>query len=113
MQLQLHLFCLFFTLIIKKFRRTEKVSVLRNLKNQANYSIKCVDGEVQIGLYGFSLALVLPYSGWSVHSMFIKKALKAILSTGIIGDVLNINVRYLDFFKANIFDNINMAFLVL
>ena len=36
MQLQLHLFCLFFTLIIKKFRRTEKVSVLRNLKNQAN-----------------------------------------------------------------------------
>jgi uncharacterized protein (TIGR04255 family) len=79
-----------------------------NLKNQANYSIKCVDGEVQIGLYGFSLALVLPYSGWSVHSMFIKKALNAILSTGIIGDVLNINVRYLDFFKANIFDNINL-----
>ena len=36
MQLQLHLFCLFFTLIIKKFSRTEKVSVLRNLKNQAN-----------------------------------------------------------------------------
>ena len=36
MQLKLHLFCLFFTLIIKRFRRTEKVSVLRNLKNQAN-----------------------------------------------------------------------------
>lgn len=38
MQLQLHLFCLFFTLIIKKFRKTEKVSVLRNLKKSGKFT---------------------------------------------------------------------------
>ena len=36
MQLQLHLFVSPFTLIIKNSVKTEKVSVLRNLKNQAN-----------------------------------------------------------------------------
>ena len=44
MQLKLHLFCLFFTLIIKRFRRTEKVSVLRNLKNQANLPARSITG---------------------------------------------------------------------
>jgi uncharacterized protein (TIGR04255 family) len=80
-----------------------------NLKNQATCSIKCGDdGEVQIGPYGFSVALILPYKGWVVHREFIEKAIKAILPIGIIGNVSYINVRYLDFFKNNIFDNINL-----
>jgi len=82
-----------------------------NLRNQATNSISCAfDGEVQIGPYGFSLSMLLPYKGWIEHRLFLKKVLEAVNPLGICDDILHINVRYLDFFKANIFDKINLRF---
>ena len=39
---------------------------------------------------------------------FIKKAIENIRQPGLIKDVGNINLRYLNFFKSNIFDNIEL-----
>src|SRR5574344_3040242 len=80
-----------------------------NLRNAATNSIRCAsDGEVQIGPYGFTFAILLPYKGWAEHRLFIKKVLDAVIPLGIVGDISYINVRYLDFFKTNIFDKINL-----
>lgn len=80
-----------------------------NLKNQATNSINCGDeGDVQIGPYGFSFNLRLPYKGWSKHKLFIHKTCTAIFATEVVGNINHVNLRYLDFFDTEIFDKINL-----
>lgn len=80
-----------------------------NLMNQATNSIKCrQDGDIQIGSYGYSFNLRLPYAGWTVHREFLDKVNEAIHKIDIIENIVNVNLRYLDFFQSKIFEKINL-----
>lgn len=62
-----------------------------------------------IGPNVISFANFGEYKGWEDFSLFIYQMLEKILSTNIIHKITNTELRYINVFKENIFDFINLA----
>lgn len=79
-----------------------------NLRNKPTHRIECRNGLISVGPHILSISILPPYKSWSNCISFIKKAIENIRQPGLIKEVGNINLRYLNFFKSNIFDNIEL-----
>lgn len=80
-----------------------------NLKNKPTHQIVCNDGIVLIGSNVLSFGILPPYKSWNVVQSFIKKVIKIIATGSIIKGISQVNLRYLNFFELNIFENIKLS----
>lgn len=81
-----------------------------NLTDKPTHQIVCERGIVAIGTNIISIGLIPPYISWDNFDSFIDLILNNIYQEVIKG-VTNISIRYLNFFKSNIFDHINLKII--
>jgi uncharacterized protein (TIGR04255 family) len=79
-----------------------------NLKNSPTHQITCEKGIVSIGSNVLSIGIIPPYNSWLIFKDFANLVIDAIIKGKLIKSVSNINIRYLNFFKFNIYDKINL-----
>ena len=79
-----------------------------NLKNKPTHRINCSQGIISVGPHIISISFLPPYKGWEEYLVFIKQIIVIINELGIIGNIHLLNLRYLNFFKSNIYDSINL-----
>lgn len=79
-----------------------------NLRNKPTHKIECKDGFISVGPHILSISILPPYKSWNDCMSFIAKAIENIRKPGLIKDVGNVNLRYLNFFNLNIFENIEL-----
>lgn len=77
-----------------------------NLKNSPIFRLQCGNYSIFTGLYGFSIGIILPYQNWAEFKEFTLQIFN-ILKETIIKGISAISIKYVNFFKSNIFDNIN------
>lgn len=79
-----------------------------NLKNSPTHQITCDEGIVSIGPNVLSIGVIPPYKSWNVFKNFTNSVISTIINGKLIKSVSNIDIRYLNFFKFNIYDRINL-----
>ncbi len=79
-----------------------------NLKNSPTHQITCDEGIVSIGQNVLSIGIIPPYKSWDIFKKFTNSVTNAIINGKLIKSVSNIDIRYLNFFKFNIYDKINL-----
>lgn len=80
-----------------------------NLKDKPTHQLVCTDGFVQIGENILCIGGRMPYISWDVFKKFIEHIIRLLHDNKLIGNIKNIKLRYLNFFKDNIFENINLT----
>jgi len=63
----------------------------------------------QVGARVISLIRLAPYSGWSEFSIRFKEILDKVEELGIVKSFTRIGIRYINSFKFNIFDKVNIS----
>lgn len=83
-----------------------------NLKDKATHRIITKNGHLLIGERSLSIVTKIPYTTWEESSKFVYEIINLLLKGKVIKKYNSINIRYLNFFDVNIFDNIklNIAF---
>lgn len=79
-----------------------------NLKDKPTHQLVCTGGFVQIGENILCIGGRMPYISWGVFKKFIENIIQLLHANKLIGNIKNIKLRYLNFFKDNIFENINL-----
>ena len=79
-----------------------------NLKDKPTHQLVCTGGFVQIGENILCIGGRMPYISWGVFKEFIEQIIRLLHDNKLIGNIKNIKLRYLNFFKDNIFENINL-----
>lgn len=79
-----------------------------NLKDKPTHQLTCKDGFVQIGENTLCIGGVMPYTSWDIFEAFIKKIVSLLSSNSILNEVKFAKLRYLNFYKDNIFEGINL-----
>lgn len=80
-----------------------------NLQQQPTHSILCDGkGEVQIGSNGLSFIFALPYTNWKNMSQFVFETMALLEAGHLMSKVRYVSVRYLDFFKCDIYKHIKL-----
>lgn len=102
----------------KEFPKVETLPILQfpdavragdaNLKHKPYYRISNDEFVVQIGPDVFTISSFPIYKGWSTFSNLIFDVIKKIEHTNTIQSVERLGIRYINFFEANIFDNIDL-----
>lgn len=77
-----------------------------NLKDKPTHQLTCKDGFVQIGENILSIGGVMPYISWNRFETFIERIVSLLSSN--LKEVKFAKLRYLNFYKENIFENINL-----
>ncbi len=83
-----------------------------NLIYQPYYKLSSGDLILQVGPRVASLSNVRNYMGWEIFSQKIKEAFLKFEKLKIIRNVERSGVRYINFFKLDIFDNINLQVIL-
>lgn len=79
-----------------------------NLKNSPTHQIQCSDGLVSIGPNVLSVGIIPPYESWDNFKKFTNLVIDVIIKGQLLKSVSDINIRYLNFFKLNIYENISL-----
>ena len=80
-----------------------------NLKDKPTHQLSCSNGFVQIGENVLSIGVIMPYVSWGFFMDFIKEIFKLLSDNSLINEVGLVKLRYLNFFKQNVFNNINLS----
>ncbi len=80
-----------------------------NLRNRPTHQIICNEGVILIGANSLSFGILPPYKSWEVSQAFIRKVLTFIKNAPIIKGITHVSLKYLNFFKLNIFEKINLT----
>lgn len=79
-----------------------------NLRNKPTHRIDCGQGLVSVGPHIISISILPPYKNWEEYVGFISKIIELIKGLNIVGNIHTLNLRYLNFFKSNVYDKINL-----
>lgn len=79
-----------------------------NLRNKPTHKIDCGKGIVAVGPHIVSISFLPPYRSWEEYMAFINEIIKIIEDLNIVDTFHLVNLRYLNFFKSNIYENINL-----
>lgn len=80
-----------------------------NLKDKPTHQLSCSNGFVQIGENVLSIGVIMPYVSWGIFMDFIKGIFKLLSDNSLIKEVSLAKLRYLNFFKQNVFNSINLS----
>lgn len=80
-----------------------------NLKNKPTHQLISSEGIILLGGNGISFGVSPKYQSWQSFRTFIMEYLSLIIETSIIRETSQLSVKYLNFFKGNIFDSINLS----
>ncbi len=80
-----------------------------NLKDKPTHQLTSKNGIVQLGDGVLCVGGVMPYITWANFENFIKQIIEFLLVNNFVQNVGLVKLRYLNFFKENIFNSINLS----
>jgi len=83
-----------------------------NLRFQPHYRFKKDNYSIQLGPRMFSVTSRTPYPGWPRFSEMVKAPIEALKNAGVIGSVVRLGLRYINFIDGNVFDKIDVELRV-
>ena len=106
----------------KEYTKVEKLPILQlpealrtkdpNLRYQPYFKLIHENFLLQIGPNVLSIVNVNDYVGWSTLSSKINNTFLKVEKLGVISQANRLGIRYINFFEADIFENINLEFLL-
>jgi uncharacterized protein (TIGR04255 family) len=78
------------------------------LKYQPYYKLLDDNFWVQIGSNVISISNVETYAGWDTFSQRVKEVIRYLSDSKIVTKITRFGIRYIDFFKLDIFEKINL-----
>lgn len=79
-----------------------------NLKNKPTHQLTCDNGVIFFGTNNLSFGILPPYKSWEDFEKFIQEVLAIIKDANVINSIYRVSLRYLNFFKLNIFEKTNL-----
>ena len=105
-----------------EYTKVEKLPILQlpealrtrdpNLKHQPYYKLIHENYLMQIGPHVLSIVNVNDYIGWSTLSSKIDDSFSKVEKLDIISKANRLGIRFINFFEADIFENINLEFFL-
>lgn len=83
-----------------------------NLKFKPTHRLEGNDGIIQVGNEVLIFSSPLSYPQWDKFETFIGIALRRIFMLNIIGEIVFLSLKYLNFFQLNIFEKIQLKILL-
>jgi uncharacterized protein (TIGR04255 family) len=112
------IFGILYTKLSEKYKNYEKLPILQmpefirlqdpELKYQPYYKLLDDNFWVQIGSNVISISNVETYAGWDTFSQRVKEVIRYLSDSKIVTKITRFGIRYIDFFKLDIFEKINL-----
>lgn len=80
-----------------------------SLKGKPTHQLACKFGFVQVGENVLCVGGVMPYVSWDNFERFIKDVIAFLSDNSLVRKIDLVKLRYLNFFKKNIFKSINLS----
>ncbi len=80
-----------------------------NLKDKPTHQLTSKLGFVQIGENVLCIGGIMPYTTWANFESYIKEIVEFLSDKDLVNNVGLVKLRYLNFFKKNVFNSINLT----